>query len=193
MKTLTRVIAFGILLAPTLGHAHPGHATSGIEHGFSHPFSGLDHLLAMLAIGLWAGQLGGRARWQIPLAFVVTMILGGILGMWGVVVPAMEQGVILSVLALGVLVAGGFRLPKQACIAIASVFAVFHGAAHGLEIPAGATGLRYVGGFAFATGLLHLAGIGLGLIAGNLRQPRFVQMAGGAIAVCAVLLAAGWL
>jgi urease accessory protein len=189
MKTLTRAIASGLLLVPALAHAHPGHGTSGLEHGFVHPISGLDHLLAMIAVGLWAGQLGGRARWQVPAAFLGVMILGCMLGMAGVAVPAVEQGIVASVLILGVLIAAAVRLPAIASIAIVAGFAFFHGAAHGTEMPANATGLGYAGGFTIATGLLHAAGLGLGMIGSKLRQPRFVRLAGGVIALCAIVLA----
>jgi urease accessory protein len=189
MKTLTRVTAFGFLLMPALAHAHPGHATSGLTHGFSHPISGLDHLLAMLAVGLWAGQLGGRVRWQVPAAFLGVMILGGMLGMAGIPVPAVEQGILASVLVLGVLIAAAVRLPLAASMAIVGVFAFFHGVAHGAEMPADAAGLSYAAGFTFATAVIHLAGLRLGSMAGMSHQLRFVRLAGGAIAACALLLA----
>ncbi len=187
MKTLTRAIACGFLFAPTLAHAHPGHAVSGLTHGFSHPLSGLDHLLAMLAVGLWAGQLGGRARWQVPAAFLGVMILGGMLGMVGVSIPALEQGILTSVLVLGVLIAAAVRLPAEGSVAIVSAFALFHGIAHGGEMPGGVSGLGYAGGFALATALLHLVGLGLGLIAVEVRQTRYVRFAGGAIAIFALV------
>lgn len=189
MKTLTRAIAFGVLLAPTLAHAHPGHGASSLEHGFAHPISGLDHLLAMLAVGLWAGQLGGRARWQVPAAFLGVMILGGLVGMTGVSVPAVEQGIAASVFVLGVLIAAAVRLPAMASMAIVAGFAFFHGVAHGTEMPVDAAGFGYAAGFTVATGLLHLAGLGVGMAASQVRQPRFVRLAGGAIAACAVVLA----
>jgi urease accessory protein len=119
------------------------------------------------------------------------MILGGVLGMAGVPVPAVEQGIVASVLILGVLIAAAVRLPAIASVAIVAGFAFFHGVAHGAEMPADATGLGYAGGFTIATGLLHVAGLGLGLIASGLRQPRFVRLAGGVIAVCALILAIG--
>lgn len=143
----------------------------------------------MLAVGLWAGQLGGRARWQVPAAFVGVMILGGLVGMTGVAVPAVEVGIVASVLVLGALIAAAVRLPVIASMALVGAFAFFHGVAHGAEMPADATGLSYATGFTIATALLHLAGLGLGIIAAQVRQPRFVRFAGGAIAACALVLA----
>jgi urease accessory protein len=189
MKTLIRAIAFGFLLVPALAHAHPGHSMSSMAHGFSHPISGLDHLLAMLAVGLWAGQLGGRARWQVPAAFLGVMILGGLLGMTGVSIPAIEQGIIASVLVLGVLIVAAVRLPVVLSMTIVGAFALFHGVAHGTEMPADASELSYAGGFTITTALLHLAGLGVRMIASEARQLRFVRLAGGAIAVGALFLA----
>ena len=174
---------------PALAHAHPGHATSSVAHGFSHPLSGIDHFLAMLAVGLWAGQLGGRARWQVPVAFLVVMLAGGILGMGGTSVPGVEQGILASILVLGVLVAAAIRLPLVISIAMVGMFAFFHGAAHGTEMPVSATGLSYSVGFTIATAMLHLTGLGIGVIAELSHQARFVRIAGGAIAICALMIA----
>jgi urease accessory protein len=174
---------------PALAHAHPGHATSSVAHGFSHPLSGIDHFLAMLAVGLWAGQLGGRARWQVPMAFLVVMLAGGILGMGGTSVPGVEQGILASILVLGVLVAAAIRLPLVISIAMVGMFALFHGAAHGTEMPVNATGLSYSVGFTIATAMLHLTGLGIGVITNLSHKARFVRIAGGAIAICALMFA----
>jgi len=144
----------------------------------------------MLAIGLWAGQLGGRARWMVPAAFLGVMIIGGVLGMTGISIPAVEQGVLVSVLVLGLFIAAAVRLPAPASMAVAAAFALFHGIAHGAEMPANATALGYAVGFTAATALLHLAGLGLGTIATTARQPQFIRLVGGGIAVSALLLAA---
>jgi urease accessory protein len=189
MKTLTRAIAFGFLLTPVLAHAHPGHGSGSLADGFAHPVSGLDHLLAMLAVGLWAWQLGGRARWQVPAAFLGVMILGAGIGMTGISIPAVETGIGASVLVLGVLIAAAIRLPNAISMAIVGAFALFHGIAHGTEMPVGAAGLAYAGGFTIATALLHLAGLGVGMLATEIRQPRLIRAAGGAIGLCALLLA----
>jgi urease accessory protein len=189
MKTLTRAIAVGFLLVPVLAHAHPGHGTGGIVHGLSHPISGLDHLLAMLAVGLWAGQLGGRARWQVPAAFLGVMIFGGLLGMSGAAIPGIEQGILASVLVLGVLIAAAVRLPVFASMTIVGAFALFHGVSHGTEMPADASGLSCAAGFTITTALLHLAGLGVGMIKAGAHQHQFVRMAGGGIAVYALFLA----
>jgi urease accessory protein len=162
-----------------------------MTHGFSHPISGLDHLLAMLAVGFWASQLGGRARWQVPAAFLGVMLLGGVLGTAGISIPAVERGILVSVLVLGVLIAAAVRLPAAGRMTIVATFALFHGVAHGAEVPSNGTALGYVAGFTIATALLLLVGLGLGMIAIEARQPRFLRLVGGGIAVCALLLAAG--
>jgi urease accessory protein len=168
-----------LMALPAAALAHPGHMEpAGFVHGFEHPLGGLDHLLAMVAVGLWAAQSGGRALVALPAAFVVAMILGGIAGMAGLPLPAVEFGILGSVLALGALVAFQPKLSVGVCVAITAAFAVFHGYAHGVEMPAAASPWAYGLGFTVATALLHAGGIGL-IVAVR----RFVQGNAGRAAV----------
>jgi urease accessory protein len=159
-----------LALLPTAALAHTGHAAAGgLASGFLHPLGGLDHVLAMVAVGLLAWNLGGRALWLVPLAFVAAMAAAGAIGMAGTALPLVELGIGLSVVAIGGLVALGLRLPTALAMGIAAVFAIFHGHAHGTEMDPTASGLGYGVGFVAATVLLHatgiLAGLGLGRLA----------------------------
>lgn len=169
-----------------LAHTGVGEV-SGFAAGFWHPLGGLDHLLAMLAVGLWAAQIGGKATWQIPCAFVGVMVLGSVAGMIGLHVPMVEQGILASVLVLGALVAVALRCPAPVCAALAGLFALFHGHAHGTEMPLGAGALAYVAGFSLATALLHGAGIALAALCRRAVSVRLTQVAGGAIVLLALL------
>jgi urease accessory protein len=185
--TAIAAIAASVLL-PTAALAHPGHGADGFAHGFAHPLGGLDHVLAMIAVGLYAALLGGRALWLVPASFVGMMAAGGALGMAGIALPFTEIAIALSVVALGLAVTLRVNLPVAAAMALAGAFAIFHGHAHGAEMPADATGLSYAAGFLFATALLHGAGIALGVAAGRLAGWRVAQAAGGAIALAGVAL-----
>jgi urease accessory protein len=136
----------------------------GLLAGLRHPVSGLDHVLAMVSVGLWGAQLGVPAIWLLPVTFPVVMAFGGLLGLLGVPLPGVEIGIALSALMLGVAVCAAWRPPLVVAAVIVGFFAVFHGHAHGTELPAGASGLLYSLGFVVATGLLHATGIGIGLI-----------------------------
>lgn len=178
-----------LLLLPTLAQAHTGAGgTGGFAHGFGHPLGGLDHLLAMLAVGLWASQSGGRALWAVPLTFVGVMAAGGAFGMAGISLPLGETGIVLSVLLLGVFIAAAVRMPVGASMVIVGLFALCHGQAHGAEMPETASGLAYAVGFILATALLHGAGIGLGVGIQKAATPKFVRFAGAAIAVAGAYL-----
>jgi urease accessory protein len=179
-----------VFLLPSLAQAHPGIPghTHGFANGLAHPLTGLDHICAMVAVGLWAAQRGGRALWLVPAAFVSVMILGGSLGMAAVPIPFVEPGIAASVLVLGVLIAAAVRLPLPASALLVGVFALFHGYAHGAEMPGSVSGLLYGLGFVVATASLHLLGIGLGLSAQRFGSARLVRYAGGAIAVCGICL-----
>jgi len=178
-----------LLLAPSLANAHVGAGeTSGIAHGLMHPFGGLDPLCAMIAVGLWAAQMGGRSTWAIPLTFVSVMAFGGFLGTMGVGLPHVETGILLSVLTLGVFIAASVRLPLAASIAIVGLFAICHGFAHGAEMPVNASGLAYGAGFVIATAMLHAVGIGIGVGIQKASVPAFTRFAGAAIAVCGAYL-----
>jgi urease accessory protein len=192
MKRLLRLpkICALLLLFPALAHAHPGHdgheLTWDFSGGFAHPLSGWDHLLAMMAVGLWAAQLGGRARWFVPSAFVGVMALAAVFGHFYGTIPGTEQGIAASILILGLLIATAARLPVAAGMALVGVFAVFHGVAHGAEMPATAGGLSYGAGFVVATALLHAVGLGLGMALK--KQPTLARFAGGAVAAGALAL-----
>lgn len=185
-----RTLLKGIVLLaalPAIASAHPGHDGDhgfgwDFSGGFAHPFGGWDHLLAMIAVGLWAAQLGGRARWLVPAAFVGVMTLGAILGHGGLAIAGTEQAVAASVLALGLLAATAARLPVAAGMGIVGVFALFHGLAHGAEMPATAAGFEYGLGFVAATVLLHAAGVSLGFFAAR-KSSAIPQAAGAAIAL----------
>jgi urease accessory protein len=183
-----------LALLPTAALAHTGLGdTAGFAHGFAHPLSGLDHVLAMVAVGLFAAHLGGRALWLVPAAFVGMMVLGGALGVAGLGLPLVEVGIALSVVVLGAAVALRPNLPAAAAMALVGVFALFHGHAHGAEMPETASALTYGAGFVAATVLLHAAGLGLGLALG--RAPayggRIAQGAGAAMALAGVVLLVG--
>ena len=182
------LLAFFLL--PTLAQAHPGIPghTHGFASGLVHPLTGIDHMCAMVAVGLWAAQRGGRALWIVPSVFVSVMVLGGVLGMAAISIPFVEPGIVASVLVLGVLVAAGVRLPLPLSALLVGVFALFHGYAHGAEMPGSASGLAYGLGFVAATAGLHLSGIGPGLLAQQLGSARLVRYAGGAIVACGVYL-----
>ena len=183
---------FAALLIPTLAHAHVGvGSTNGFFPGIAHPFSGLDHLCAMMAVGLWAAQRGGRALWAIPLSFLSVMVIGAALGMAGVTIPFVEQGIVASVLLLGVLVAAAVRLPVAASAILVGLFALFHGHAHGTEMPVTASGFAYGAGFLVATTMLHAAGIGLGMTLQRVAKATWVRVAGGTIACCGLYLIVG--
>ncbi|MDR6676511.1 HupE/UreJ family protein [Pseudomonas oryzihabitans] len=151
--------AFSLL--PALAFAHPGHDESGVLAGVAHPLSGLDHLLAMFAVGLWAAQQTGRARWLLPLTFVGSLVLGGLLGFAGFAVTYLETGIAASVLALGLLVAAAVRPPEVLALVITGLFGLAHGIAHGLELPEMSSPAAYALGFTAATSGLHAAGFSL--------------------------------
>lgn len=155
--------AAALLFTPALALAHTGHAADGgLWQGMVHPLGGLDHLLAMVAVGLWAAYAGGRALWLLPAAFVGMMLGGAALGFAGIALPLMEPLILASVVVLGLLVAFNLRLPLLPGMALVALFGLFHGQAHALEMAANAGALSYALGFALVTALLHLAGIGLG-------------------------------
>jgi urease accessory protein len=187
------VLAFG--LAPSLALAHPGHAgAAGFMAGFGHPLGGLDHIMAMVMVGLFAWQLGGRALWLVPSAFIGVMALGGAIGMLGAGLPFVETGIALSLIGLGAAVAFNVRAPVAAAMAVAGLFALFHGHAHGAEIPENAGGLSYGLGFIAATALLHLAGIAAGSGLAKLsaaRAPLLTRSLGALVAVAGVGILAG--
>jgi len=192
---LRPVAASAIFLALTSAAlAHTGQAdASGFAHGMSHPFGGLDHVLAMVAVGLYAAMLGGRALWLVPATFVSVMAIGGALGIAGIALPYVEIGIAISGVVLGVAVALRLSLPIAAAMALVGLFATFHGHAHGAEMPPDVAGIAYASGFMLATALLHCAGIGLGLLAAKLgeRGWRIAQAAGGAKALVGLAILAG--
>jgi urease accessory protein len=191
---VTRIAAAAAVLIAMTGAAaaHPGHADAGgLAHGFMHPLGGLDHVLAMVAVGLYAALLGGRALWLVPATFVAVMALGGALGAAGYALPSVEVGIALSVVVLGAVIALRVSLPTLAAMAMVGIFAVFHGHAHGAEMPQNLTGYEYAAGFLAATALLHGAGIALGLGMGRLSGldgRRATQAAGGAVALAGLAL-----
>lgn len=194
LKRVAAAAALLVAMSPA-ALAHPGHGdASGFTHGFLHPLGGLDHVLAMVAVGLFAAHLAGRASWLVPATFVAVMALGGALGMAGIGVPFVETGIALSVVVLGLAVALRMNVPALAAMALVGFFAVFHGYAHGAEMPADASGTGYAAGFLLATALLHGAGIALGLTIarlGELAGRRAVQVAGGAMALAGVAILVG--
>jgi urease accessory protein len=187
--------AAAVALMPSLAFAHTAVGpTTGFAPGFLHPLGGIDHMLVMIAVGIYAAQLGGRALWVVPTSFVALMIVGGALGMGGLGLPFVEIGIALSVVALGGAVALGIDMPTAAAAALVGVFALFHGHAHGTEMPETASGLAYGAGFVAATAMLHLAGIAVGLGFGRARGviiKRAGQLGGGAMALVGLVLMAG--
>lgn len=181
----------GLILLGTasVGQAH----TLGAPHldfftGLGHPLTGLDHVLAMLAVGLWVAQLGGRALWQVPTTFVLMMAASGMLGFLGISLPLAETGIAGSVLILGILVALASRLPLAASIALVGVFAIFHGYAHGAEMVAEVSAFWYSLGFMLTTALLHSAGIGIGLAARQGVSAQLLRLGGATIAASGAVL-----
>ncbi|MGH9869066.1 MAG: HupE/UreJ family protein [Candidatus Polarisedimenticolia bacterium] len=175
-----------LLPVSILAHAEQERA-AGLMAGLSHPVSGLDHVVAMVAVGLWGAQLGAPAVWLLPVTFPMVMALGGALGLAGVPLPGVEAGIALSALLLGIMVLGEVRPPLAAAAVLVGFFAIFHGHAHGTELPAGQSGLLYSIGFVVATGCLHAAGITIGLLhrwpAGRLA----LRAAGGLVALAGVM------
>ena len=193
MRTLLSLL---LIALPTAAFAHTGHGdTSGFLHGFMHPIGGLDHVLAMVAVGIFAFVLGGRALVLVPLSFVGMMAVGFMLGVGGVNVPFVEVGIALSAIVIGGVASLGRPMPVVAAMGLVGVFAIFHGHAHGAEMPAGG-GFEYALGFLAATVLLHAAGItgalGVAKIVGK-HGKLVVQIAGGAFALGGVGVLAGWL
>lgn len=184
---VTALLAF----TPAIASAHPGLPghTHGFVNGLAHPLSGLDHFLAMTAVGVWAAQQGGKALWQVPLAFLSAMILGGMLGMMGLGEFSMlDQAIAASVLIMGILIATARQLPTRTGALVVGLFALFHGYAHGAEMPATSSGLFYAAGFVLATAMLHLLGIGIGSVARTTDSMRWARIGGCVIAVCGIYL-----
>ena len=150
-----------VVALPVLAH-EGGDIAGGFVAGFLHPLFGFDHVVAMVAVGLWGAVLGSPAIWVLPVAFPIVMALGGALGVRGVALPGVEAGIALSAIILGLMVALAVRLPLPAACMLVGFFAIFHGHAHGTELPTAATPLAYSLGFVLATGMLHVSGIALG-------------------------------
>jgi urease accessory protein len=169
-------------------HTNLEHAFS-FASGFSHPFTGLDHMLAMVAVGLWAGLNGDRALWLWPAAFVGVMVPGGLLGIAGVPVPMVESGILASVVVLGLLVLGAAQLPVAVGAILVAAFALLHGHGHGAELPDGAAAATYAAGFVIATAILHAIGIGVSRLATSDNGRLAVRGAGALVAATGFALA----
>jgi urease accessory protein len=186
------LLAAAAVLSPEVALAHTGEGVvGGFLSGFTHPIFGFDHVVAMVAVGLWGAFLGQPAIWLLPVVFPVVMAFGGLAGVLGVPIPGVEAGIALSALALGAMVALALRPPLWIAAILVGVFAIFHGHAHGTELPEAASPLAYGVGFVIATGLLHLSGIALGLLARWPAGLRAVRVGGGLIACVGLFFLVG--
>ena len=188
-------VTAALVLTPVIALAHPGHVNSnGMAHGFIHPVTGIDHVLAMVAVGVIAAQIGGRAIWLVPLSFMTVMAFAGALGMAGIQLPFAEVGIALSVVVLGLAITFSLRVSMLAAMALVGFFALFHGYVHGVEMPTAVSALAYAAGFVAGTALLHAIGLGLGLWfgseGGRLRH-RVAQAGGGAMALFGATILVG--
>ncbi|MFV7772363.1 HupE/UreJ family protein [Shewanella marisflavi] len=189
MKRLLPVLL--AVWAPSV-FAHEITGGAGFMTGFNHPVLGFDHLLAMLSVGLLSTQLGGRAIWTVPLAFMAFMLFGGILGLYGVALPFVELGIALSVLLLGLAIALGRQIPLLLAMGFVGLFAIFHGHAHGAEMPALTSPVLYALGFLSGTAVIHLLGVSLGFIMQQLSgKLPLLRLSGGAIALIGGYLIVG--
>lgn len=176
-----------LAFVPSAAFAHiQGGEIIGIVSGIRHPVSGLDHVMAMFAVGLWGAQLGAPAIWLLPVTFPVVMSFGGLLGLMGVNLPGIEIGIAVSAIVLGVAVFREARLKLYVAAAIVGFFAVFHGYAHGAELPPGGNGMLYSIGFVVTTGLLHASGIAVGLIHRWYAGRLALRSAGACVAMAGV-------
>jgi urease accessory protein len=180
---MTRLLAAAFLMIATPAFAHTGETAGGFLAGLSHPVFGPDHVVAMVAVGLWGAFLGSPAIWLLPIIFPLVMALGGVLGIVGVPLPAVETGIASSAIVLGLMVALAARPPLWVAAVLVGAFAIFHGYAHGKELPDGANAVAFSAGFVIATGLLHLTGIAFGLPARWPAGRLAVRGAGGVIAL----------
>lgn len=193
MRTKRAIQAATLLLlsAPSaLAHSDVG-GGSGFAAGFGHPFGGLDHALAMIAVGIWGAILGRPLIWILPVAFPLMMVVGGVAGIANLGLPFVETGIALSVIALGLVIAAGWSASREIALLLVGVFALFHGYAHGQELPHEASPSAYAAGFVVATGLLHITGIAFGAILMLPWGRRMIQASGAVIALLGAWILAG--
>ena len=187
-----QLAGFLLLCCAASAHAHTYQgAAGGFISGFMHPLSGVDHLLAMVAVGIWGATLGKPLVWALPVAFPMLMVVGGILGIAQVPLPYIETGIAVSVVVLGLAIAAAWRAPVAVAVAIVAAFGVFHGYAHGAELPATVAPAAYTAGFVICTGLLHLGGIALGLIKALPRGSEILRAGGALIAMTGIWILVG--
>ena len=184
LAMLARAVSLVLAVAPAaaLAHEEAGQA-AGFLAGLAHPVSGLDHVLAMIAVGLWGAVLGPPAIWVLPVAFPLVMAVGGLMGLLGLPLPGVEVGIAVSAIVLGTMVLAELRPPLWLAAAIVAFFAVFHGHAHGRELPEGTSALLYSLGFVVATGVLHAVGILIGVAHRWAAGRQIVRVAGGGVAL----------
>ena len=191
-NVLSRIALFGLAMTPTAALAHPGlHGETSFMSGFLHPLMGIDHILAMVSVGLLAAHLGGRSLWSVPASFILGMMLGGALGVAQIQIPVVEVGIAASVIVLGMLIAARAEISSGLSAALVALFGIFHGTAHGIEMPVDASLIGYTAGFVAATAVLHTVGIAFafGVAASSERHSRSVIRLGGtAVATAGVVL-----
>jgi len=193
MRKVLSGLTFAVTaLAPAAALAHAGHGDhSGFVHGFLHPIGGLDHILAMVTVGILAYQIGGRALWLVPATFLAVMAAGGLLGVAGVSFYFVEPGIAASVVVLGVIVALALKPAVAVAMGLVALFAVFHGYAHGVEAPLDGSTAAYGAGFMLATALLHAAGVAFGMLVGRISERHGqvgYRLAGSAVAVAGLVI-----
>ena len=189
LKGMALLIFASALLAPATVLAHnPAGVAGGFASGFMHPLTGIDHILAMVAVGIWGAQLGAPAIWALPVAFPLVMSVGGAMGVRGVPLMGVEIGIAASALLLGLMIFSEARPPLVAAALLVGFFAIFHGYAHGTELPHAANPLAYGAGFVIATGMLHISGIGLGLVHRWPKGARTLRLIGAGISLAGLFL-----
>lgn len=181
-----------LALLPAAIFAHDGHPHDGFSAGIAHPWNGVDHLLAMIAVGLLAVRIGGKGLWIVPLGFVLPMAVGGVLGLLQVPLPGAEWGIAISLLVFGLMTAWKRTPSAWVAAAVVAPFAICHGHAHGAELPANAGGTAYVAGFLLATCALHAIGLGAGLLAAKAHRDGLIRVAGAVVVAASVAVACGW-
>lgn len=184
LRLLAALLGLIAAMMPQVAAAHITQTGSGgFTAGFEHPLSGYDHFLAMFAVGLWGAQMGGSRVWSLPVTFPMIMVVGGVIGILGLPLPGIEIGIALSIIVLGLAIAAAWKPAEWVALAIISVFALYHGYAHGAELPMAADPADYAIGFVLATGFIHVIGVGVGLVLEPIRQGRVSRGLGLAIAV----------